>query len=96
MTLKELSKLDGRVYIHLSNSLLATRFMEQAEKEGFSFADGVKPTMREAGSVMALNPDMTLNYIGFIGMMVYGAKGETVGGKKIIRVDFSDIEESLK
>lgn len=93
MTIRELSTLEGRVYIHFATPELAARFMRQAEVEGFTFGDGVKPTEREAGEVMAVNPDGTINYVGANGMIAFGAGAKTVGGKPLIRVEFGEIEE---
>ena len=45
-TIKNLSKLNGRVYIYLANAEIGHRFMQQAESEGFTFKDGEKPTER--------------------------------------------------
>lgn len=89
MTLKELAQLEGRVYVHISTGELGRRFMEQAERDGFTFQDGVSPTKREAAEIMALNPDMTLNYVGAVGRMAFGAAA-VVGEKRLIWVKYSE------
>lgn len=86
-TITELSKLNGRVYIHLATPELGWQFLEQAESEGFTFRDGVKPTQREAADVMALNPDHTINYVGFAGHIAYQSGAKVVGQRPLIRVD---------
>ena len=87
-TITELSHLPGRVYVHLTTSELARQFMQQAEAEGFSFADGIKPTKREAPNIIAVNPDHTINYVGTIGRIAFSSNAKTVGGKPLIRVDY--------
>lgn len=90
MTLRDLAKLNGRVYIHLASEDFAKRFQYQAEKEGFTFHDGAKPSEREMAQVMALNPDHTINYVGVVGMIAFGSKAKTLGNMAIIRVEFYD------
>ena len=91
MTIRELSKLEGRVFVHLTTAELGTQFMRQAEAEGFTFSDGTKPTEREAGAVMAVNPNGTINYVGSVGRMAYGAKATTVGSKPLIRLEYTEV-----
>ena len=46
-TIKNLvSQNDERVYVYLANNELGSKFMHQAEEEGFVFEDGAKPTSR--------------------------------------------------
>ena len=87
-TITELSQLDGRVYVHLPTDELATQFMRQAEAEGFTFADGVKPTERFATEVMAVNSNHTINYVGATGHTAFGAGAKTVGGRPLIRMSY--------
>ena len=88
-SLAEFSQLDGRVYVHLATPELATQFLRQAEREGFRFPDGATPTSRHASTVMALNPDHTISYVGSIGHIAYGSGTDTVGGKPLIRIDYA-------
>lgn len=87
-TITELSQLDGRVYVHLATPELARQFMQQAEAEGFTFADGVKPTKRDAPDIIAVNADRTINYIGIFGRMAFGSGAESVEGKPLILIEF--------
>lgn len=84
---------DGRVYVYLANDGVGNRFMRQAEAEGFTFADGEKPTGRDYAEIMAVNDDGTINYVGFAGRMAFGSGADTVGGRKLIRVDYAKYEE---
>ena len=45
-SIKELSQMDGRVYVYLRTAAIAKEFLKQAETEGFTFCDGIKPTER--------------------------------------------------
>ena len=89
MTLRDLAKLDGRVYIHFASEDLVKQFQRQAEKEGFTFHDGAKPSEREMAPIMALNPDLTLNYVGAVGMMAFGSGAKQIGDKRLIRVEYN-------
>lgn len=86
-TLRELCALDARVYVYLADSETCRRFAQQAEREGFTFCDGVKPSARPCADIMALNRDGTLNFVGFVGHVAFGAAG-TVGSKPLVRVDY--------
>lgn len=87
-TLEKLCELDGRVYVCLADGKIAGEFMRQAEGEGFLFADGVKPTQRAAGGVMAVNRGKTVNFVGHVGMTAFGGGAKTIGSERLIRVDY--------
>lgn len=87
-TLKALTKLDGRVYVYLANDEAGKAFLAQAEAEGLLFEDAAAPTSRPYASVMALNHDGTLNYVGTNGMIAFRAGADTIGGEKLIRIDY--------
>mgnify|MGYP003298149689 CR=1 FL=1 len=87
-TIKALSERDGRVYVMLSTPEMGEKFLRQAEAEGFTFCDGKKPTERHYENVMAVNPDMTINYVGTNGRIAYGSGAKTVDGKELIRVAY--------
>ncbi len=80
----------GRIYIYLATEEISKRFLRDAESEGFLFRDGVKPTQREADSIFAINDDMTINYVGFVGHMAYHVAAK-IGNKPLIRIDYRDV-----
>ena len=80
----------GRIYIYLATEDIGKQFLQDAENEGFMFRDGVKPTQREADRIFAINDDMTINYVGFVGHMAYQA-ADKIGNKPMIRIDYRDI-----
>ena len=88
-TIKELSSLDARVYVYLPKVEIAEQFMRDAEAEGFTFRDGAKPTERTADSIMAVNSDGTLNYVGFVGHVAFGSGTRMIGDKLLLRVDYA-------
>lgn len=88
-TLKELVKKNGRVYVYLKDSETGNQFMQQAESEGFTFTDGTKPTERCYAEIMAVNRDITINFVGINGRIAFGSGAETVNGQKLLRVDFA-------
>lgn len=87
-TITELSKMNGRVYVYLANVAIGEKFLQQAEDEGFNFADGAKPTERCYAEIMAVNGNKTINFVGANGRIAFGSGAKTVGGEQLIRVDF--------
>ena len=61
-TIKQLSQMDGRVYVFFKTEALCQQFLSQAEQEGFTFQDGAKPTERHTSDIIAVNNDFTINY----------------------------------
>ncbi len=90
-----LSAYTGRIYIYLATEEIGKQFLQDAENEGFAFCDGVKPTRREADSIFAINEDMTINYVGFVGHMAYQAT-DRIGNKPLIKIDYRDILKRAK
>ena len=73
-TIEKLANRKERVYIFLKNSAVARLFLENAETEGFTFCDGVKPTEREADSLYRITPEKTICYVGLAGRMAFHYK----------------------
>ena len=86
-TIRELSKMNGRVYVYLRTPELRERFLRQAEQEGFTFCDGAKPTARPAADVMAINHDGAINYVGTNGRIAFGSGATQIGGETLIRIN---------
>lgn len=63
--------------------------MQQAQDEGYTFCDGVKPTERETDSIIALNADKTINYVGYIGHIAF-AGAEKIGKKTLVRIEYDE------
>ena len=87
-TVKNISGMEGRAYVYLSNDEIGNKFMQMAEDEGFTFGDGVKPTERQYAEVMAVNHNATINYVGVNGRMAFGSGAKTIGDEVLIRIDF--------
>ena len=87
-TITELSKMNGRVYVYLANVEIGEKFLQQAEDEGFTFADGAKPTERCYAEVMAVNGNLTINFVGANGRIAFGSGVKKIGDDELIRVDF--------
>ena len=85
-----LANNDGRIYVFLSDSIIASQCMADAEKEGFTFFDGVKPTRRTPANVMAINKDGTINYVGTNGRIAYQV-ANVIGKEPLIKIDYRDI-----
>lgn len=83
-TLKELVRsTDKRVYVHLSDRKTTKAFIENAEKEGFKFSGGKRISEMPLDDFYALNKNMTVNYINFIGRVAYQCNAEN-----ILRIDY--------
>lgn len=81
---------NGRIYVYLATDEIAGLFLQAAENEGFTFYDGAKPTSREPDCIFAVNDDMTINYVGFVGHMAFQS-AKHIGGKPLIKIDYRDI-----
>ena len=90
MTIKQLAQTKGRVYVYLADEAIGQRFLEDLEREGFTFGDGVKPTARPMDRIYALNRNGTINYVGFVGHMAFGSGARTIGGQPLVRVDYRE------
>lgn len=77
-TIKELVKSEKKVYIFLRNKTIENRFMSDAEQEGITYGDGVKPTERPVDDIMALHDDGTICFLGWAGRMAYHYNKDTV------------------
>lgn len=86
-SIKELvMKETNPVYVHTPSKAIAKDFLKHAEKEGFLFGDGKRPTKKPLDDYYALHQDLTMNYIGFIGRLHFKS-----GADNIVRVDYRDL-----
>ena len=83
----ELSKLNGTVYVYLIGEVIARRFLQDAENEGFTFGGGEKPTARPGNNLYVVNRDWTLSQVGWAGHMAFQS-AKRIGGQEMIRVDY--------
>ena len=67
--IKDLINEEKHVYILLENEEIAQRFMADSESEGITFSDGIKATKKEHNDIIALLPNGTICYVGFVGKM---------------------------
>lgn len=86
-TIGNLLSLEGRVYVYLPSATVSKLFLKNAQEEGFTFGDGVKPIQRHPSDIFALNRDRTIHYVGFIGHMAFH-HSQTVSGEPLLRVDY--------
>ncbi|MDO4650804.1 MAG: hypothetical protein Q4B26_19380 [Eubacteriales bacterium] len=83
----ELSKLNGKVYVYLKDEVIARRFLQDAENEGFTFGYGEKPTARPGNNLYTVNRDWTISHVGWAGHMAFQS-AKYVGEQELIRVDY--------
>lgn len=77
----------NRIYIFLTDDSTKRLFTQSAITEGFTFGDGAATDTRELDSIMALNGDHTINYVGINGHVAFGVN-TSIGGKPLIRIDY--------
>ena len=82
-TVRQLINKDKKVYILLKNRAVQYRFMSDAEREGITYSNNVKPTQIPAEDIMALHSDGTICFLGWAGHMCYH-----YSGKAAIRIDY--------
>lgn len=96
LTVKNLSEMNGRVYVYLSDAEIGKQFLQQAESEGFIFTDGVMPTDRKCEEVMAVNHDGTINYVGTCGRIAFNGGADKVNGEDFIRINYKKYAAGAK
>lgn len=83
-TLKELVlSTNKRVYVHLPDENSVSLFIANAEKEGFRFEGGKRLSDMPSDDFYALNKNLTVNYINFIGRVAYQC-----GAEHLLRVEY--------
>lgn len=86
--LADLLKLGDRVYVYVPAENIRRLFLQNAEAEGFTFGDGVKPTKRKAyDDIYALHSDFTISFVGFVGHMWF--RQPNASQSKLVRVDYA-------
>lgn len=85
-----LSTYTGKIYVYLATEDVGKQFLQDAENEGFTFCDGIKPTERTPANIIAINRDMTINYVGFVGRIAYQASN-IIGNEPLVKIDYREI-----
>ena len=83
-TLTNLLNLDRRVYLYFANAAVWDIFVRQATAEGFLWSGKTKIPKKQRDDIIAMNNDMTFNYIGWAGHMRFGCSDDG-----IYRIDFA-------
>ena len=85
-----LSTNNGRIYVYLATTSIGKQFLLDAENEGFTFCDGIKPTARTPANIMDVNRDNTINYVGFVGRIAFQA-ASNIDNKPLVKIDYREI-----
>ncbi len=99
-TLEYLANREERVYLFFRDPETLERFISDAEKEGWHYRDGTSLRERAPQFRMALNPDHTVNDLGYAGSCAFdmadtigghwdSGQGKLIGGRQILRIDYS-------
>ncbi len=81
---------NNRIYVYLADEETGIQFLKDAETEGFTFGDGEKPTARHISDIFAINDDMTINYVGYVGHLAYKV-ADKIGDKPLKKIDYRDL-----
>ena len=96
-TIKALTDLQGRVYLYLPDSAVRDQFEIDAMAEGVTYKDGVPLPERSLDSIMALNEDMTVNFVGMNGRLHFHQPEDPgIRVKPLIRVDYARYAEGYE
>ena len=90
-----LSTYTGRIYVYLETEDVGKQFLQDAENEGFTFCDGIKPTARTPANIMAVNQDNTINYVGFVGHIAFQT-ASNIDNKPLVKIDYREIISCLQ
>lgn len=85
-TISSLLVEDKKVYLWMADKEIAKKFLQDAEAEGFTFEDGVKPTERHTSDIFRIfskENKPLLCYVGWAGHMAFQAQKED-----LIRIDY--------
>lgn len=72
-----------RAYVFLADKETETRFIADADAQGYTFEDGRKLSERESSNFYALNRNKTVNFLNSIGRIAFQCNAE-----HIVRVDY--------
>ena len=73
--------------MYLRSRNIGKLFLQNAEDEGFTFGDGVKPTEREFDDIFSLKPDWTICYVGWVGHLAF-RNADMIGDQPLVRIDY--------
>lgn len=83
-TIESLIHTSKKVYVRMSCEEICRRFFEQAEREGFVFGDGSKPTAKHPSDLIAVLPDKTLCYVGAVGRVAAQAGADVRDAEELL------------
>ena len=82
-TIREIISKEKAVYIFLKDRAVAYRFLSDAEREGLTIGNDVKPTKAHISDIMRLHKNGNLSYVGIIGRICFQSNADSA-----IRVDY--------
>lgn len=86
------NSLPRHTYVYCRSKNIARRFLMDAEKEGFTFRDGIIPTEKETSDLFSIYPDLTLSYTRLAGYMLF----KKPGGGNVVRIDYGKYISGIK
>lgn len=85
-----LSEYDGRIYIFLEDEKTKNKFVKQAILEGFTFSDGVNLSSRSIDNIIAINRNLTVNFVGTIGRIAFQC-ADKIGNEKLHKINYKEL-----
>ena len=86
-TIKSLVNTNKKVYVKMSSDEIWKAFFAQAEREGFIFGDGIKPTKKHISDLIAILSGKQLCYVNSIGRIAMQSGTENIivyDGEKLL------------
>lgn len=88
-TLKTILANGKKLYVLTATEELCHDFLSRAEREGFVFGDGSRPTEKHISDLFALTPDMKISYVTTPGRIAFSS-----GTTSVNRIDYSEFLNS--
>ena len=76
-----------RIYLYLGKQDGFRNFINYAKKEGITFGDNVDISTKPYADILALNENMTVNYVGMWGTMAF--RHPEASSRYVVRIDFA-------
>ena len=89
-TIQNLLKTKGNINVYLSSKAVCDLFLQNAEKEGFVFRDGRKPTESPYNDLIAVHRDFTIGHHGFVGHEAFRLKGKMKPIVPTVWIDYAN------
>ncbi len=88
-TIRDLLTIKGNINVYLSSKAVCDLFLRNAEQEGFTYANGSRPTASAYNDLFALHHDFTISHHGFIGHEAFRLNGKMLPIGPTVWIDYA-------